>query len=133
MLDPRPTIAQQVAQAARVSQVKRTGHPPVSVDVAISDKLLIITLHGALTPAERALSTSHEGSAAVQEFHRLLFAASSSELQNEINRITGIEVQDSGPVTRGSTGAMFQSFADGTMVQLFLLKEGLTEKVWNSH
>ena len=48
------TMAQQVAQAASEFQQKRTGHAPRSVTVNLSDQTLVITLHGALSPAEPA-------------------------------------------------------------------------------
>ena len=42
--------------------------------VVLSDTTLVITLHGALSPLERALAKTPDGAAQVQEFHRQLFA-----------------------------------------------------------
>jgi uncharacterized protein YbcI len=47
-----PTIAEQVASAASEFQMQRTGHPPDAVTVVLSDHTLVITLHGALSPAD---------------------------------------------------------------------------------
>ena len=47
-----------------------------SVTVVLSEDTLVITLHGALSPAEKALAQSPAGAAQVQEFHRQLFANS---------------------------------------------------------
>jgi hypothetical protein len=64
-VDPRP--AEQIAQAAIVFQQQRTGHEPQSVAVVLSGDTLLITLHGALSPAEKALALSPEGAARVLE------------------------------------------------------------------
>ena len=68
-----PTMAQQVAQAISVFQEQRTGYPPKAVTVVLSDDTLVVTLHEALSPAEKALARTPEGAAQVQEFHRQLF------------------------------------------------------------
>jgi uncharacterized protein YbcI len=81
-----PSVAEQIAQAAIAFQQQRTGHEPQSVAVVLSGDTLLITLHGALSPAEKTLSQSPEGAAQVQEFHRQLFANSADELRQEIKR-----------------------------------------------
>ena len=68
-----PTMAQQVAQAISVFQEQRTGYPPKAVTVVLSDDTLVVTLHEALSPAEKALARTPEGAVQVQEFHRQLF------------------------------------------------------------
>src|SRR5437016_5715248 len=73
MHELKSTMAQQVAQAASAFQQQRTGHAPKSVAVVLSGDTLLITLHGALSPAEMALAGSPAGAAKVQEFHRQLF------------------------------------------------------------
>src|SRR5271170_2054440 len=73
----KPTIAQQIAQAAIAFEQRRTGnHVPKSVTVVLSEGTLVITLHDALSPAEKALARSPAGAAQMQEFHRQLFASS---------------------------------------------------------
>ena len=67
------TIAERVAHAVRDFQQQRTGHAPKSVTVVLSEGTLVITLHEALTPAEKAMSRTSEGAAQVREFHRELF------------------------------------------------------------
>ena len=52
------SMAQQIARAAMDFEKKRTGHAPKSVTVVMSDNTLMITLHGALSPAEIALAKS---------------------------------------------------------------------------
>lgn len=126
-------MALQVAQAAKTAQILRTGHAPKKVGVALSEKLLIITLHGALTRAEQALSSTPAGAAKVQEFHRQLFATSSDDLRKEIKRITGVEVSEATSIDLAAGGAAIESFADGSMVQVFVLKELVSEADWNAH
>ena len=91
---PTLTMAQQIAQAASAFEEQRTGLAPKSVTVVLSDDTLVITLHGALSVAEKAMSRTPEGAAQVQEFHRQLFASSAEPLRQEIRRITGVDVRE---------------------------------------
>ena len=117
------TIAQQVAQMASILQRQRTGHAPKAVTVVLSEDTLVVTLHGALTPAEQALAKSREGAAKVQEFHRQLFRNSVDSLWTEIKRITGREVREAAAEIDPATGSVVHAFTTGTMVQVFLLAE----------
>src|SRR3954453_1275061 len=109
------TMAQQVAEAARAFEQRRTGHLPQSVTVVLSGETLVITLHGTLSPAEKALARSPAGAAQVQEFHRQLFATSADTLRQEIQRITGVEVREAGAEVEPSTGTVVQVFTTGTV------------------
>lgn len=91
----QPTMAQQIAKAASAFQMNLTGHVSNVVTVVLSGDTLVVTLHEALTPAEKALAKVPGGAAQVQEFHRQLFATSSEALRKEISRITGVEVRES--------------------------------------
>jgi uncharacterized protein YbcI len=125
------TMAQQVAQAASAFEERRSGHAPRSVTVVLSEETLVITLHGVLSPAERALAKSPEGAAQVQEFHRQLFLSSSDSLRREIKEITGVEVRDATAEIEPTTGAVVKAFPTGTMVQVFLLAQGVPTDVWS--
>src|SRR5437660_922415 len=71
MKKSQSTMARQIAKAAVTFEQRRTGnHLPKSVTVVLSEGTLVITLHGALSPAERALAESPAGAAKMQEFHR---------------------------------------------------------------
>src|SRR5919199_6324839 len=101
------TMAQQIAQVAIAFEQRRTGnHAPKSVTVVLSEGTLVITLHEALSPAERALAKSPAGAAQVQEFHRQLFANSSDSLRQEIRRITGVEVREATTEVETATGTV---------------------------
>ena len=100
-----PTMAQQVAQAISVFQEQRTGHPPKAVTVVLSDDTLVVTLHEALSPAEKAVARTPEGTAQVQEFHRQLFKSSVDLLREEIKRITGVAVGEAAAEVETTTGA----------------------------
>ena len=115
------TMAQQVAQAASDFQRQRTGHVPTAVTAVLSEATLVITLHGALSPAEQKLAKSPAGAAQVQDFHRQLFANSCEPLRQEIKRITGVAVRDATAEVEPSTGTVVQVFSTGGMVQVFLL------------
>ena len=127
------TMAQQIAQVASAFEQQRTGHAPQSVTVVLSDNTLVVTLHGALSPAERAMAQSPDGAAQVQEFHRQLFTSSSLSLREEIKRITGVEVRESAAEVETATGTVVQVFTTGTMVQVFLLARGIPAETWNGN
>jgi uncharacterized protein YbcI len=120
------SVAQQIAQAASAFEQRRTGHTPKSVAVILSENTLVITLRGALSPAEKALAQSPTGAAQVQEFHRQLFIDSADSLRDEIKRITGVEVREATAEVEPTSGAVMQVFTTGTVVQVFLLASGVT-------
>ena len=114
-------MAQQIAQTAAILQQRRTGHEPKSVSVVLSGDTLVVTLHGALSPAEQAMARNPEGAAKVREFHRQLFINASDTLRQEIKRITGMDVREATAEVEPKSGAFVQVFTSGTMVQVFLL------------
>ena len=124
-------MAQQIAQAASAFERQATGHAPTSVTAVLSEDTLVITLHGALSPAERALARSQAGAAQVQEFHRQLFTSSSDTLRQEIKRITGVEVREAAAEVEPATGAVVKVFTTGTVVQVFLLARSAPADTWS--
>jgi uncharacterized protein YbcI len=129
---PFESMARQVAQAASKFQKEQTGHAPSAVTVVISKDTLVITLHGALSAAEQALSRDPLGAEKVQDFHRQLFAASSKAFREEIHRITGVNVREAAAEIEPATGTVVHAFTSGTMVQVFLLAKPVTEETWTS-
>jgi uncharacterized protein YbcI len=115
-------IAEQLALAARQFHEQRTGHAPKAVTVVVGEDTLVVTLHDALTPAEKALAKSSQGAARLQEFHRQLFANSTAELWQEIKRITGRDVREAAAEIETETGSVILAFGSGAMVQVFLLR-----------
>jgi uncharacterized protein YbcI len=131
MIKSNASLARQIAEAAIVFEQRRTGHTPESVTVVLSDSTLMITLHGALSPAERALAKTPAGAAKVQEFHRQLFANSAETLRQEIKRITGVDVRESAAEIETTTGTIVRAFTTGTVVQLFLLAADVPSETWS--
>ena len=127
----KSSMAQQVAQAVVVFQRQTTGHAPKAVTVVLSQDTLVVTLHEALSPAEKDMAKSPAGAANVQEFHRQLFSTSSQSLREEIQKITGVEVREAVAEVEPSTGAVVCAFASGTMVQVFQLAQGILADTWN--
>jgi uncharacterized protein YbcI len=127
----KSTMAQRIAQAAIAFEQRRTGnHVPKWVTVVLSEGTLVITLHEALSPAERALAKSPAGAAQMQEFHRQLFANSSEALRQEITKITGMEVREATAEVDPTTGVVVQAFTTGTVVQVFQLAGHLPTETW---
>ena len=125
------TMAEQIAQVAIAFEQRRTGHRPQSATVVLSENTLVITLHGALSPAEKALAKSPEGAAQVQDFHRQLFTSSADSLLQEIKRITGVEVREATAEVETTTGAVVHAFTTGTVVQVFLLACNVPPSAWS--
>ena len=122
-------MAQQVADVASAFQRQRTGRAPKTVNVVLDRDTLVITLRGVLSPAEKAMAASPGGAAKVQEFHRQLFSNSAEPLRQEIRRITGVSVREASAEIEPRAGIV-QVLATGTMVQVFLLAEGIPHTAW---
>ena len=129
---PATSMAKQIAQAALAFEKQRTGHAPESVTVVLSESTLVITLHGALSPAERALAINPAGAAQVQDFHRRLFANAAHDLRQEIKRITGVEVREATAEVEPATGTVVAVFTSGTTVQVFRLASDVAADSWSS-
>jgi uncharacterized protein YbcI len=121
MAEASPTRGQQIARAVSVFERQRTGLPPESVTVLLGGETLVVTLHGVLAPAERALARSAQGEALLAEFHRALFASASTPLRQEIGRITGAQVREAAAEVQGATG---------TVVLIFLLADSVPAETW---
>ena len=128
---PNATMARQIAQAASAFEQQRTGNTPKSVTVVLSDTTLVITLHGALSAAEKAMAKSPEGAAQIQDFHRQLFANASESLRQEIKRITGVEVREATAEVEPATGTVVGVFTSGTTVQVYQLAHSVPADTWN--
>jgi uncharacterized protein YbcI len=121
-------MAQQIAQTAIAFEEQRLGRKPTSVTVVLGGDTLVITMHGVLSPAEKALAASPAGATQLQEFHQQLFKLSSDPLRQEIKRITGLEICE---VANDKAAAAVQVFSVGTVVQVFLLAGRLPAESWD--
>jgi uncharacterized protein YbcI len=115
-------FSQELAQIALAMQSERTGHAPKAVTVVASDDTVVLTLHEALSPAERILARTEAGAAKVEQYHRALFAVSCDELRQQIQRLTGQKVREAAVVVEPATGAIVHAFTSGTVVQIFQLE-----------
>lgn len=131
---PKSSVAQQIAQAAITFEQRRSGnHVPKSVTVVLSEGTLVITLHEALSPAEKAIARTPGGAAQMQEFHRQLFANSSESLRLEIQRITGMNVREAIAEVEPHSGAVVHAFTTGTVVQVFQLAGSAPTETWTEN
>jgi len=115
-------VSKELADIALAMQSERTGHTPKAVTVVASDETVVVTLHEALTPAEKILVRTEAGASQVEEYHRALFAVSCNELRREIQRLTGRRVREAAVVMEPASGAIVHAFPSGTMVQIFQLE-----------
>lgn len=126
-------MAREIAEAALAFERQRTGNfGPKSVTVVLNESTLVITLHEALSPAEKALACSPEGAAEVREFHQQLFATSSDALRQEIKRITGMEVREATTEVEPASGAVVQAFTNGAVVQVYQLAGSAPTQAWST-
>lgn len=119
---PLANVPEELAQIALTLQAERTGHIPKAVTVVASEDTVVLTLHEALTPAEKILANTEAGAAKVEQYHRALFAVSCDELRREIQRLTGRRVREAAFVVEPATGAIVHAFTSGTVVQIFQLE-----------
>ena len=124
---------QEIAAVAMAFHQKRTGHAPKSVTVVLGADTLVVTLHGALSPAEQSLANSKVGAAQVQKFHRELFTATSEPLRQEIKRITGVDVRVATAEVESISGTVVQVFTTGNMVQVFQLTQSVPTDTWSGN
>ena len=115
-------VSKELADIALAMQSERTGHMPKAVTVVASDETVVVTLHEALTPAEKVLARTEAGASKVEDYHRALFAVSCNELRREIQRLTGRKVREAAVVMEPASGALVHAFPSGTMVQIFQLE-----------
>ena|SRR5437879_6125012 len=127
---PERRMAQRIAEAAAEFERRRTGHSPHSVTVVLSGETLVVTLHGALSPAERALAVTPTGAAELQEYRRGLFDTSAVAFRQRIKDITGVEVREAAAEVEPTTGSVVTVFTTGTVVQVFLLANGVMTDTW---
>jgi len=123
MGDKKPSTAQQIAQAIMTFQRECTGRAPESVSVLLGGETLVVTLHEALSPAEKELARTPDGAAHVREFHRQLFQTSAGMLHLELKRILGIEIKEAAVEIEPATGRIVEVFPSGTLVQVFHLAQ----------
>lgn len=124
------TQAQRIAEAAMNYEKLRTGHSPKSVTVVLSGETLVVTLHGALSPAERAIAVTPTGSADLQAYRRQLFESSAADFLKEIKDITGVEVREVAAEVEPTSGTVVTVFTTGTVVQVFLLANGVPTETY---
>ena len=124
-------MAEKVAHAAVAFELKRTGHSPKWVTVVMCETTLVITLHDALSPAEMALAKTPAGAAQVQEFHHGLFANAAESMRLEIKRISGVEVREAREEIKTTNCTVVQTFANGTVVQVYLLACNVPTQTWS--
>ncbi|MBE7506695.1 MAG: DUF2294 family protein [Planctomycetia bacterium] len=126
-------IAREIAFAASAFELLVTGHSPKSVTVVLSDRTLVITLHGALSPAEQVLVKSPAGAAQVQAFHQQLIATATDPFLQEITRITGVGVLQATSKVAVTTSAVVMLSAPGTKVHVFLLGGSVPVCTWSGN
>ena len=116
------TIAEQIAEAAGRFQPACTGHTPQSVTVVFGRDTLVITLHGALSPAEKVLAQS-AGAAQVRSFTAGFSPVPPPPSITRSSASAGREVREAAAEVEPATGTVVHAFTTGAMVQVFNFAE----------
>jgi uncharacterized protein YbcI len=132
MADSELSMAQQIAAAAHDFQLASTGRSPASITVVLSQDTLVITLHEALSAAEKAIAQTPDGAAQVQEFHRQLFLSSVGTMRMDIQRITGVAVREAAVEVETRTGTVVHALTSGTVVHVFQLAGVIPADQWKA-
>ena len=111
MTKPTSTMAQQLAEAVIAFEERVTGHVPKSATVIRRDSTLEITVHSALSAAERAVAKTPVGASRIRQFHSELFANSFHSLRDEIKRISGVEIREATAEVDTTTGSVVMSLS----------------------
>ncbi|MFO7901273.1 MAG: hypothetical protein R6U98_01320, partial [Pirellulaceae bacterium] len=98
-----------------------------------SGDTLLLTPHGALSPAEKALAQRPSRATQAQECHRQLFTNSADTPRQESKRITRIEAREATAEVETMTGAGVQVLTTGTMVPVFLLALHVPADSWSGN
>jgi uncharacterized protein YbcI len=128
---PGSPMAREIARAAVAFEQQRTGHAPESVSVVLADGTLVITLYGALSPAEHALAQTPEGAARVQELQQQLFLTAGDSLREAVRRITGVAVREAAAAIAPGNLNVVHAFTTGTLVQVYLLAGAVPVDHWS--
>lgn len=96
----------------------------------LSGETLVITLHGALSPAERALAVTATGAAEIQSYRRKLFDTAADAFRQRIKDITGVEVRETAAEVEPVSGTVVTVFTSGTVVQVYLLAADVPTDTW---
>jgi uncharacterized protein YbcI len=124
-------MARRIAEAAIAFERQRTGHAPESVSVVLGEGTLVITLHGALSPAELALARTADGAARVEQLQRQLFHTAGDVLRRDIHKITGSPIREADTEIERSAGTIIRTFPSGTLVQVYLLAGNVPVDHWS--
>ncbi|ADG69967.1 hypothetical protein Plim_4157 [Planctopirus limnophila DSM 3776] len=124
------SMEQQVKDVITRFQLEMSGHAPTKVTVTLDQATLIVTLIDALSPVEVTLSQTETGAAQVQEYHNRLFMCSLPALREELQRVTGVAIQDAAVEFETDNGVVTHTFVNGTVIQLFRLASGIPASKW---
>ncbi len=94
---------------------------------------LLMTPHGALSPAEKALAQRPSGATQARECHCQLFTNSADTPRQESKRITRIEAREATAEVETMTGAGVQVLSTGTMVHVFLVAPHVPANSWSGN
>lgn len=133
MKKSQSAMARQIAEAVGAFELRTGSHLPKSMTVILSDRTLVVTLRGALSPIEHTLAQSSNGADQLQEFHRDLFADNPGSLRQEIKRITGVEVCEAITQVEPATGAVVKVSTSGTVVHVVLLEGSVPADTWSGN
>jgi hypothetical protein len=127
MEKPKSTMAQQIAQAARVFELRYKNCAREWMTVFMNEETVVIALHGSLTAAENELVGHSAGAAQLLEYQQRLFA--DLTLLREIKTISGMVVRDTAVEIEPKSGSVVLLFTTNTVGVEFPLSPGRAARI----
>ena len=114
-------MAQKIAQAADSESRRQWGYVFQCVTLVASGEILVVTLQGNLSDADKEFAAPLANEADVQQSRRHLLSRGAERLRQEIEAILGAEVCAAAMAVEMTTGVVVQVFTTGSRVQVLLL------------
>ncbi|MGG3989043.1 DUF2294 domain-containing protein [Bacillus smithii] len=93
MINKKGWIESEISKALTKWEKEYLGRGSISVKTDILRDMIIVSLHGILTPAEYTLCDSKEGRLSIKQVRTSLVESGVDDLMDMISEITGVNVK----------------------------------------
>ena len=99
----------------------------------LSENTLVITLHGALSPAEKALAKSPAAPPRCKSFTGSCLSTPPTRCATKSSELPGSRWREATAEVEPTSGTVVQVFTTGTVVQVFLLASSVPAGTWSGN
>ena len=105
-------LSTTLAEAIRTFEEEEMGIPSAQITVMVEEYLVMVHIHGVLSPSERALAATDFGQAILQRFNVLLFnSGSDPSIKQQVSDALKREVVDVQTTLSPLTGSLVVIFS----------------------